>query len=134
MVVVITDETSFDQVDSHLICSLQLHGHNFWGTVFKVLAILFEERRHHFAINLQASAGGQGTTSTYPIDGDCEAVDTSAGNSEDTGLRIVAATQVDEDMLVDNELVVRERAKAAYIFVIVKSDWEGTTAGWKYTE
>lgn len=135
VVVVITYETSFDQVDSHPIPSSQLYGHNIWRTVFFVLAVLFEERRHHPAINLQVSAGGQGLTHrSYPIDSDCEAVDTSAGNSEESSWVIVAVPQVDEDVFVDNDPVVSEGAIAAQTLDIVKSDWEGTAAGWKHRE
>lgn len=87
------------------------------------MAILFKECRHHSAVNLQVSAGGQGATrNSCTVDSDGEAVDTRAGNSEDTSLQVVAATQVDEDMFVDNELVFSEGAKANQTSVIVKSN------------
>lgn len=135
MVAVITDEASFDQVDGHLSPGLQLYGHNVWEAVFKVLAILFVERRHHLVVDQQVSAGGQSTASgSYPVDGDCEAVHTSAGNGEHTRQRIVAAAQVDEDVLVRDKLVDSEGAIAGKIVAVVQSDWEGAAAGCKYNK
>lgn len=135
MAVVIADDASFGQVDSHLVPSLQFHGGSDGATVFKVLAILFEERRHHIAVNLQIGTGGHvATRGTVSVDGDGEAVHARAGNGEDTTLRIVAVSQVDEDMFIDDELVFGEGAKAVQTSVIVKSNREGTAAGWKCTE
>lgn len=65
------------------------------------------------------------------MDGDGEAVHTRAGGGEDAILHIVALSQVDEDMLVDDEPVLSEGAKAVQFLVIVKSDREGAAGGWK---
>lgn len=118
---VIADKTSFGQADSHLVPSPQFHGHNNSGTVLKVLAILFEERVHHLAVDLQIGAGGQGGTrgTAITVDGEDETVDTRAGSGEDTGTHIVTVSQVEEDVFVDDDLVSTEGAIAAQHFVIV---------------
>lgn len=134
--VVIAHGTSFGQVDSHLVPGLQFHGHGNGAAVFKVLAAVFEELRHHFAVNLQIGTGGQvAPRGPNGVDGDGEAVHAGAGSGEDTALHIVAVSQVAEDMFVDDERVFSEGARAGQtFFAIVKGNREGTAVGWECTE
>lgn len=135
MAVVIADGTSFGQVDSHLVPGLQCHGNDNGAAVFKVLAAVFEERRHHFAVNLQIGTGGQvAPRGPNGVDGDREAVHARVGSGEDTSLHIVAVSQVVEDMFVDDERVFSGGARAGQTFAIVKGNREGTAVGWEYTE
>lgn len=67
------------------------------------------------------------------MDGDGEAVHTGAGGGEDAILHIVALSQVHEDMLVGDEPILSEGAKAVQLLVVVKSNRESTAAGWKCT-
>lgn len=114
MLVVIADETVFGQADRHLVPSLQFHGHNSSSAVFEVLAPVLVEISHNLAVNLQNSADEQGAISKTidRVDGESKAVDTGAGSGEDPGLHIVAASQVDELMFVDDQAVSTEWAKA----------------------
>lgn len=125
----ITDDTSCGQVDWHLVPSLQLHSGNNGAAVFRVLAVSFDESGHCYAIDQQIGAGSRGSAGGTPVDGDGEAVHTRAGDGEDAILHIVALSQVDEDMLVGDEPVLSEGAKAVQLLVIVKSNREGTAAG-----
>lgn len=112
--VVIAEETSNGQVDRHPIPRFQVDGHNDSGTVLLVLHVPLTWSCHHPAINLQCGAGSQRVTGRtgVTVDGEGEAVDASAGNSEDTSRRIVAITKVDEDVPIGDELVVAEGAEA----------------------
>ena len=111
---VITEETSDGQVDGHLVSSIQVEGNNNSGAVLLVLHIFFSGSCHQLAVNLQTGAGGQAVTrrTGVTVDGEGEAVDTRAWNSEDSGVHTVAVSQVDENVFVDDELVVTVGAKA----------------------
>lgn len=114
MAAVIAEEASNWQVDGHPVSSLQVDRQNNGGAVLLVLHVFLTRARHHLAINLQAGAGGQrvaGRTGVT-VDGERQAVDTRAGNGEDACARIVAVTEVNEDVLVGDELVVAEGAEA----------------------
>lgn len=131
MAVIPAEETSNGQLDRHLVSSIQVDGQNNSGTVLLVLHIFIFGSCQHNVVNLQTGAGSQGVTgsSSVTVDGEGEAVDTRAGNGEDTGSCIVAITQVDEDMFVDDEHVITEGAKAFEICSGVQTDREGTAAG-----
>lgn len=114
MAVVIAEETSNGKIDSHLVPSIQVEGHNNSGAVLLILHIFFSGACHHLVVHLQTSAGSQGVTrrTSVAVDGEGEAVDTRARNSEYTGGLTVATSQVDEDMFVDNEPIITEGAIA----------------------
>lgn len=134
--VVIAEETSNGQVDRHLVPGLQVDSHNDSGTVLLVLHVFLTWSCHHPAINLQTGAGSQRVTgrTSVTVDGEGEAVDTRAGNSEDTSRWIVAITKVDEDVLVEDELVVAKGAEALQTNLTGQSDREGAAAGWRRRE
>lgn len=133
MAVVIAEETSNGQVYRNLVLSLQVDGHNDGGTVLLVLRVLLTWPGHQPAVDLQAGAGSQRVTGRtgVTVDGEGEAVDAGAGNSEDAGLGVVAISEVDEDMRVGDELVVAEGSEAFQTVFIGQSDGEGAAAGWR---
>lgn len=133
---VIAEETSNGQVDRHPVPGVQVDSHNDSGTVLLVLHVLLTWSCHHPAINLQTGAGSQRVTggTSVTVDGEGEAVDTSAGNSEDTSGWIVAISEVDEDVLVEDELVITEGAEAFQTTLTGQSDREGAAAGWRRRE
>lgn len=114
MAVVITEEASDWQVDRHLVSGLHVDRQNNGGAVLLILHVFLTRARHHLAVNPQAGAGGQRVArrTGVTVDCECQAVDTRAGNGEDARAYIVAVTEVDEDVLVGDELVVAEGAKA----------------------
>lgn len=132
MAAVVTEETSDGQVDGHRFPGPQVEGYHDGGAVLLVLHISFSGSWHHPTVDLQAGAGSQAVTGRagVTVDGEGKAVDTRARNSKDARVRVVATSQVDEDVFVGDELVVAEGAKAAHAVLIGQSDGEGTSAGW----
>lgn len=112
--VIITEETSNGKIDSHLVPSIQVEGHNNSGTVLLILHILFSGASHHQIVHLQTGTSGQGVTrgTSIAVDSEGQTVDTGTRNSEDTGVQIVATSQVDEDMFIDNKPIITEGAIA----------------------
>ena len=132
VVTVVVEGTSFGQFDSHLVPSLQVTGQNYRGTVLLVSCIYFFGSCNYMAVNLQNGTGVQGVARNpgVTVDGEGEAVDTGARNSEDTGRRIVAITQIDEDVFVTDDFVQYELAKPK-VTGINQSNRDGNAAGWK---
>lgn len=132
MAFVVAEETSNGQVDRHLVPGLQVERHDNGGAVLLVLHVLFSGSRHHLAVDHQTGTGSQGVArrTGVAVDGECEAVDAGAGDGEDTGVEIVAVSQVDEDVLVGDELIVAEGAEAVQGVAVGQGDGEGASAGW----
>lgn len=84
------------------------------GTVFLILHVLLAQLCYILSVNLQSSAGGQRVArgTSIAVDGEGQAVDPRTGSGEDPRLRVVAVTEVQEDVAVGDELVVGEGAKA----------------------
>ena len=123
-----TDGTIFGHNNLHRVPSVQFHRHNNSGTVFKVLVFGFDDWSRHSVVHHQIGAG---VTDFTGVDGEGEAVNATAGGGEDTGLIIVALTQVKGDIFVDDGFVGTGGAKAG---LAVESDREGAAAGCKYRE
>lgn len=117
MVDVVADVAAFEQGHSHLVVGLQLYGRNDGVAVFRVQTILFIESGHHVVVDLQTSTGSQ--VGFIAVNGDSEAVDARAGNSEDAGLHIVAISQVKEDVFVGDDNVVTKGSDAGQRILIV---------------
>ncbi len=134
--VVIAEETSNWQVDSHSVPSVEVDSHNNGGTVLLVLHIFLPGSGHHLAVNLQTSAGGQGVArrTGVTVDGEGKAVDARSRNGEDTCLHVVAIAKIDEDMTVGDHLVVTVGAVALQFVVVGECDREGAAAGWRCSE
>lgn len=120
---VVTEETSDGQVDGYFVPSLQVQGHNNSGAVLLVLHISLSGSCHHPGVHQQTGAGRQGVAGRagVAVDSQGQAVDTRAGDREDTGVCTVATAQVDEDMLVGDELIITIGAKAFQIGFIGQS-------------
>jgi len=114
VMVAVADDASLKQADSDLVPSLQLHSCDCRVAVFIVLTSSFKESSHHFAINEEVGAGDLGAAGqTRAVDCDGEAVDTRAWDGEDASLHVVAISQVDKDMFVDDDSVISEAIIAA---------------------
>lgn len=132
MAAAVADDTSFEQVDGHIIPSVQTYGQNDRAAVLRVLAFVFKELGHRFAVNHQAGAGGRvDAKGEGGEDGEGEAVDAGAGHGEDASFCVVVVTQVEEDMLIGDGMVFRERAVAPENRAVGQADGEGAAAGWK---
>lgn len=130
--VVVTDNTSHRHDDGHLVPRLQRHGHNSGGAVFAVLLVPLQERRHLPSVHSQTGAGGPAAAAgrQVGVEGEGDAVDARTGGGEDPGLDVVAVSQVDEDVFVDDDGVIGEGAIAGQS--VVQSDGEDATAAWKH--
>lgn len=121
---IVAEETSDGQVDGHLVPGVQVDSRHDGGAVFLVLHVLLLRLCYVLAVNLQSGAGGQRVArgTSIAVDGEGQAVDARTGSGEDARLRVVAVTEVHEDVAVGDELVVTEGAKAAQLVLIVESD------------
>lgn len=123
VVMVIAEEAASAQADRHDVPSLQVDGHHSCSTILLILLVFLTLLRDHQAVNLQTSTGGQfGVRGTsIAVDGEGQTVDTRARNGEESSVLIVAVTQVDEDVFVDDILRGGEGAQAFETLVRVKS-------------
>lgn len=133
VVMVIAEEAASAQADRHYVPSLQVHGHHGCSTILLILLVSLTLLRDHQAVHLQTSTGGQfGVRGTsIAVDGEGQTVDARARNSEDTGVLVVAVSEVDEDVFVDDILAGGEGAQAFETLIRVKSDRCGDVAGWR---
>lgn len=133
VVMVIAEEAASAQADRHYVPSLQVDGHHGCSTILLILLVSLTLLRDHQAVYLQTSTGGQfGVRGTsIAVDGEGQTVDARARNSEDTGVLIVAVSEVDEDVFVDDILAGGEGAQAFETLIGVKSDRRGDVAGWR---
>lgn len=107
MAPVVTQETVGGQQDVDDVAGLQAEGHGHGGAVLLVLVVLLFGSSHKEAVDPQPGAGGQLAAggAGVAVDGEGHAVDAREGHPEDTGHRVVAAAQVEEDVAVRNQRV-----------------------------
>lgn len=135
VVMVIAEEAASAQSDRHPVPSLQVASHHSCSTVLLILLVFLALLRDHQAVNLQTSTGGQfGVRGTsIAVDGERQAVDARARDSEDTSVLVIAATQVEEDVFVNDILMGGEGTQASETFIRVKGHRRGDGAGCRQT-
>lgn len=135
MAVVVAEETSDGQFDGHPVPGLQVEGHDDGGTVLLVLHVFLAGSHHHLVVDHQTRTRRQGVArgAGVTVDGEGEAVHTRAGDSEDAGVHAVAASEVDESVLVGDDPGVAEGTHAVQTLVVGECDGEGASAVWVWT-
>lgn len=107
VVAVIAEEAAFRQLHIHLVASAQLQDHNNSGTVLLVVCILIFWGSDQLVVKLQTGTSAQEVTrsTSITVDTDSKGIDTRVRSRKNASASVVVATQVKEDIFVDDDAV-----------------------------
>lgn len=128
---VVAQETPGRQEDVHVVAGLQVESHSHGGAVLLVLEVHLLGSGHQLAVDPQPGAGGQVVPrdAGVAVNGEGQAVDAGAGNHEGTVQRVVAASQVEEDVPVRKQRVGLLWAETLEGHVVEQGHREGHAVG-----